>query len=198
MKKKQGEPAKEGSKSEAKGEELENIDVFLTDEEALEIPELPECEDATEESDSSEATNELCELKDRYIRLLAEYDNYRRRTQKERDGLYSDAVAEITKEWLPVIDNVERALQFAGDDNNDESLSEGVRKIYKQALEVLTKLKVEEISCESGTPFDPNLHAAVMHIEDDNFGEQTVTQVFLKGYRAGDKVIRHVLVQVAN
>lgn len=143
---------------------------------------------------------ELSDVKDRYMRILAEYDNFRRRTQKEREGLYTDAVIDVTKEWLSVIDNVERALGFAGtsEDENMNKLSEGMVMICKQAGEVLAKLGVEEIPSAVGSAFDPNLHAAVTHIEDDSLGEQCIAQVFLKGYKKGDRVIRHTLVQVAN
>jgi len=172
---------------------------------------LPEVEDQPDE-ESKEQTDtkmneaaravdqELSDVKDRYMRILAEYDNFRRRTQKEREGLYTDAVADVTKEWLLVIDNVERALSFAekADDQNADKLSEGMMMICKQAGEVLTKLGVEEIPSEIGSAFDPNLHAAVTHIEDDSLGEQCIAQVFLKGYKKGDRVIRHTLVQVAN
>lgn len=143
---------------------------------------------------------ELSDIKDRYMRLLAEYDNFRRRTQKEREGLYTDAVAEVTKEWLLVLDNVERALVFASkaSDENTDAVAEGMTMICKQAGEVLAKLGVEEIPSEPGSAFDPNLHSAVAHIEDDTLGEQCIAQVFLKGYKKGDRVIRHTIVQVAN
>ena len=172
---------------------------------------LPEVEDQSD-VESKEQTDtkmneaaravdqELSDVKDRYMRILAEYDNFRRRTQKEREGLYTDAVADVTKEWLLVVDNVERALSFTekADDPNADKLSEGMMMICKQAGEVLAKLGVEEIPSEIGSAFDPNLHAAVTHIEDDSLGEQCIAQVFLKGYKKGDRVIRHTLVQVAN
>ena len=172
---------------------------------------LPEVEDQPDEELKEQADikmneaaravdQELSDVKDRYMRILAEYDNFRRRTQKEREGLYTEAVADVTKEWLLVVDNVERALSFAEktDDPNADKLSEGMVMICKQAGEVLTKLGVEEISSEIGSAFDPNLHAAVTHIEDDSLGEQCIAQVFLKGYKKGGRVIRHTLVQVAN
>ena len=172
---------------------------------------LPEVEEQPKEEsngrtdkDINEAARavdkELSDVKDRYMRILAEYDNFRRRSQKEREGLYTDAVADVTKEWLLVVDNVERALSFAGkaEDGNTDKLSEGMLMICKQAGEVLAKLGVEEIPSEPGSLFDPNLHAAVAHIEDDSMGEQCIAQVFLKGYRKGDRIIRHTLVQVAN
>ncbi|MEI8199406.1 MAG: nucleotide exchange factor GrpE [Eubacteriales bacterium] len=170
-----------------------------------EVEEQPKDEsDAQAEKNANEAARavdqELSDVKDRYMRILAEYDNFRRRTQKEREGLYTDAVADVTKEWLLVVDNVERALSFTEktEDGNLDKLSEGMLMICKQAGEVLAKLGVEEIPCRIGSSFDPNLHSAVTHIEDDSLGEQCIAQVFLKGYKKGDRVIRHSLVQVAN
>lgn len=152
---------------------------------------------ASEKSkDEKDTRAELADMKDRYMRLLAEYDNFRKRTAKERDSLYSDAVIEVAKEWLPVIDNIERAIAYSAD--NGQKISEGMEKILKQGQEVLAKLGIEEIMCERGTCFDPNFHAAVAHIEDDELGEQAVSQVFLKGYKIGERVIRHSLVQTAN
>lgn len=172
---------------------------------------LPEVESYNTEESDEETNNkyneaaravdqELSDVKDRYMRILAEYDNFRRRTQKEREGLYAEAVADISKEWLSVVDNIERALSFAGKDADAsaDKLSEGMVMICKQAGEVLARLGVEEIPSEIGSAFDPNLHAAVTHIEDDSLGEQCIAQVFLKGYKRGDRVIRHTLVQVAN
>ena len=172
---------------------------------------LPEVDSHNAEESDEETTSkvneaaravdqELSDVKDRYMRILAEYDNFRRRTQKEREGLYAEAVADISKEWLSVVDNIERALSFAGQnaDANADKLSEGMVMICKQAGEVLVRLGVEEIPSEIGSAFDPNLHAAVTHIEDDSLGEQCIAQVFLKGYKRGDRVIRHTLVQVAN
>jgi len=152
--------------------------------------------DKKDAKDGKDTAAELSDMKDRYMRLLAEYDNFRKRTAKERDSLFSDAVIEVTKEWLPVIDNIERAMSYAAD--QDQKISEGMEKILKQAQEVLAKLGVEEILCERGSLFDPNVHAAVAHIEDDELGEQTVSSVFLKGYKIGERVIRHSLVQTAN
>lgn len=177
-------------------------------EDADNLPEVEEQSSEKADKQPEQSTNEdvravdqeLTDVKDRYMRILAEYDNFRRRTQKEREGLYSEAVADVTKEWLSVIDNVERAISYAekSADENAGTLSEGLMMIYKQSSEVLTKLGVEEIPSEVGSAFDPNLHAAVTHVEDDSLGDQCIAQVFLKGYRKGDRVIRHTLVQVAN
>ncbi|MBR4819450.1 MAG: nucleotide exchange factor GrpE [Clostridiales bacterium] len=155
--------------------------------------------EATEDAEDATAA-ELAELKDRYMRLLAEYDNFRRRTQKEKEALYLDSVAEVVKEWLPLVDDIERAV--ASSENMDESsvekVAEGIKLIGKQAGNVLSKLGVEEIEGKEGETFDPNLHEAVMHIEDDSLGEQEIAQVFQKGYTCKGKVIRHTVVKVAN
>lgn len=143
---------------------------------------------------------EIGELKDRYLRLLAEYDNFRKRTLKERDSLYADAVAEIAKEWLPVIDNVERAMCFPTEDSKEtaQKVAEGVRIVHRQIQEVFAKFGITEINCTEGTCFDPNLHEAVLHIEDSELGDQCVAQVFQKGYRTADRVLRYSVVKVAN
>ncbi len=140
------------------------------------------------------------ELKDRYLRLLAEYENYRKRSQKEKEALYSEALAEIAKEWLPVIDNIERAQCFSKDmsETSVEKVTEGIDLISRQVQEVMGKLGIKEVVCEEGGCFDPELHEAVLHIEDESLGDQCVSQIFLKGYRAGDKIIRHTVVKVAN
>ena len=174
-----------------------------TPEEAEDVPET-ETEDASEEgeevSEEDKTAAELAELKDRYMRLLAEYDNFRRRTQKEKEEIYAASVAEVVKEWLPLVDDIERAV--ASTENMDESsvekVAEGIKLIGKQAGSVLGKLGVEEIDGKEGESFDPNLHEAVMHVEDENFGEQQIAQVFQKGYTCKGKVIRHTVVKVAN
>ena len=175
-----------------------------TSEEAVEDAPEAETEDASEEgeevSDEDKTAAELAELKDRYMRLLAEYDNFRRRTQKEKEEIYAASVAEVVKEWLPLVDDIERAV--ASTENMDESsvekVAEGIKLIGKQAGSVLGKLGVEEIEGKEGESFDPNLHEAVMHVEDENFGEQQIAQVFQKGYTCKGKVIRHTVVKVAN
>ena len=163
-----------------------------------------EAEQDTEDIQSEQqdvVSQELDEMKERYMRLLAEYDNFRKRSKTERDGVYSEAVADASKEWLSVLDNIERALGFsenASEDENAENLAEGVGLVYKQAQEVLDKLGIKEIPCEIGGAFDPTVHSAVTHIEDENLGEQCIAAIFQKGYQKGDKIIRFALVQVAN
>jgi molecular chaperone GrpE len=136
---------------------------------------------------------ELAESKDKYLRMLAEYDNYRKRTQKEREGVYADAVADTVKELLPIIDNLERA-SAVGDPSK---IAEGLALTLKQTESAFAKLKVEE-TAKVGDPFDPNVHNAVMHIEDDGYGESEIVEVLQRGYRRGDKTIRDAMVKVAN
>lgn len=155
---------------------------------------MEEIEESSDEGD--EQSSKIKELEDRYMYLFAEYENFRKRTAKEKEDLYSSAVLDVTKSWLPVMDNIDRALDAAKD--ADEKMLQGLELIKKQAQDVLTKLDVKEIECEKGTKFDPTLHEAVMHAEDDSLGENEVAQVFQKGYMCKDRVIRPAVVQVAN
>ncbi len=132
--------------------------------------------------------------KEQFLRLAAEYDNYRKRTAKEKESLWTDAKADTIQAFLPVYDNLERAMK---QDTSDEAYKKGVEMTMNQLKEVFAKLGVTEIEAE-GKPFDPNLHNAVMHIEDGNIGENTVAQVFQTGFMLGEKVIRFAMVQVAN
>ena len=132
--------------------------------------------------------------KDQFLRLAAEYDNYRKRTAKEKENLWTDAKADTVQAFLPVYDNLERALK---QETADEAYKKGVEMTMNQLKEVFAKLGVTEIDA-LGKPFDPNLHNAVMHIEDENLGENIVAQVFQAGFMLGEKVIRFAMVQVAN
>ena len=133
------------------------------------------------------------ELYDKHLRTLAEYENYKRRTQKEKDDLYLFAQANTIGELLPVLDNLERAVAS----EESSPFKDGVEMIVKQLLETLAKMGVSPIEAV-GKPFDPNLHAAVMHVEDESVGENTVVEEFQKGYMCKDKVIRYAMVKVAN
>ncbi len=130
---------------------------------------------------------------EKYLRMLAEYDNFRRRAAKEKNGIYADAYADAIGALLPVLDNLDRAVGCT----EAEALSGGLKLTLKSFEEALTKLGVEEIKAE-GETFDPNLHNAVMHVEDEGFGEGQIVEVFQKGYKKGEKVIRHAVVKVAN
>ena len=149
--------------------------------------------DKKEEKKPSQA-DELKTANDKYLRLMAEYDNYRKRSQKEKENAWATAKAETIKELLPVYDNLERALK---QETCDEAYAKGVQMTMTQLKTVLEKLGVEEIPAQ-GQPFDPNLHNAVMHMEDEAFGENIVAEVFQAGFKLGEKVIRHALVKVAN
>jgi len=154
-------------------------------------------EDDELEPDSSEAASDL---EARYMSLYAEYDNYRKRTQKEKENLYADAIASVTKEFLAIIDNLDRSLEGAkkSDESSLEKVIQGMELVGRQAKDTLAKIGVEEIPTERGTKFDPNLHDAMMHIDDEELGEQEIAMVFAKGYKYKDRVIRHAQVQVAN
>ena len=140
------------------------------------------------------AARQLESVKDQFVRLTAEYDNYRKRTTKEKDALYQDAKADTIKAFLAVYDNLERALK---QETADEAFKKGVEMTMTQLKTVLEKLGITEIPA-LGQTFDPNLHNAVMHVEDENFGENTVCDVFQAGFQLGDKVIRFAMVKVAN
>ena len=141
------------------------------------------------------AVKQLDSVKDQFVRLTAEYDNYRKRTAKEKDNIYQDAKADTVKAFLAVYDNLERAANSAG--GEDSPHKKGLEMIFTQYKEILKGLGVEEIEAH-GKEFDPELHNAVMHIDDESLGENIVAQVFQAGFKMGDKVIRHSIVQVAN
>ena len=141
------------------------------------------------------AEEQIAEANDKYARLYAEFDNYRKRTAKEREGIYTDAYVDCVSEILPILDNFERALQYR--DADADNVAKGLEMIEKSFAEALSKMGVSEIEA-LGKPFDPERHNAVMHIEDESFGENEVVEVFMKGYIKGDKVLRHSMVKVAN
>lgn len=141
------------------------------------------------------AVKQLESTKDQFARLAAEYDNYRKRTAKEKETLYQDAKADTIREFLAVYDNLERAAAAPG--GEDDPHKKGLEMIFTQYKELLKKLGVAEIEAQ-GQPFDPERHEAVMHVDDENLGENEVAQVFQAGFILGDRVIRHAVVQVAN
>lgn len=145
----------------------------------------------------TELENALKESEDKYLRMLAEYDNYKKRTQKEKEAIYTDATCDSVEKLLTVLDNLDRAAAVDVTNSDAQSVVDGVNKILEQAKEVFAKMGVEEIPAK-GESFNPELHNAVMHEENDEYDENTVSEVFLKGYKLGDKVIRHSMVKVAN
>lgn len=138
---------------------------------------------------------ELATEKDRCMRVMAEYDNFRKRSQKERENIYSDVRADTILKLLPVYDNLERALKA---ETEDEAYRKGVEMTMDQFREILEKMGVAEIDAKTGDKFDPTIHDAVMHVDDDSLGEGVVVEEFQKGFRLGDKVIRFSVVKVAN
>ncbi len=156
-------------------------------------PEEPAPGDAAPD-ELEQAKAELAVLEDKYLRVLAEYDNFRKRSQKEKDELYTLIRAETVEKFLPVYDNLERALDQP---TSDDAYKKGVEMTMGGLIEVLGKLGVESFG-DVGDPFDPNMHNAVMHCEDESLGENVLAEVFQKGFRVGGKVVRFAMVRVAN
>lgn len=157
-------------------------------------------DDEDDEYEDEGLADKTAELEKRYMALFAEYENFRKRSAKEKEDLYASAVAAVTKDWLGVLDNIDRALEQSknADADSVEKVIQGIEMIGKQAGDILGKLGVEEIEAGRGTPFDPKLHEAVMHVDDDELGENEIAAVFQKGYIYKDRVVRHAVVQVAN
>ena len=144
---------------------------------------------------AEQLSKQIEEQKDLYLRLRAEYDNFRKRSQKEKEDVHTTARADVIKNLLPVLDNFERAA--GNTDASFEDYRKGMEMIYTQFLDILEKTGVESFG-EAGDKFDPNMHNAVMHIESEDFGENEIAQVFQKGYKIGNTVVRFATVQVAN
>ena len=138
-----------------------------------------------------DAEKKCAELNDKYLRLMAEYDNFRKRSLKERDGIYAEAYSDAVKQLLPVIDNIERSVAFAA----DEETRKGLNMIVTQMVEALNKMGVTVIETKE---FDPSVHNAVMHVDDESYGEGEIIEVFQKGYKYKKKIIRYAMVKVAN
>ena len=164
----------------------------VVEEPAVEEAPAPEAETAPDPAE--ELKTQLAAKEDQFLRLAAEYDNFRRRSAKEKTEAYSKAKADAALAFLPVYDNLERALKQGSE---DEAFLKGVEMTMTQLVNVLDSLGIKAIEAE-GKPFDPNFHKAVMHIKDETLGENVVAQVFQTGFIMGDKVIRFAMVQVAN
>lgn len=200
-------------KKEKKVDNLEEMDTkkcscedTINNDQVEEINEIDKeennCDDEKEQLKSSllktkdenqKLQNEIEALKDRLLRTSSEYENYRRRTAKEKEGIYTDACEDVLKDILPVIDNLERAVSIEG---SADDIKIGVEMTLKSFETAFEKLNVEEINtnCE----FDPNYHNAVMHVNDDSLGNNSIVEVLQKGYKKGDKVLRYSMVKVAN
>ena len=170
-------------------------DKKVEEEDKKENKEVKEEKKAKEESNEEKLQKQLAEKSDQLLRIAAEYDNFRKRSQREKNALYVDCKASVIKELLPVADNFDRI--FANPDITFEDYKKGVEMTFKQFETVFKDLNVESFG-EEGEEFDPNFHNAVMHSEDENLGENVITNVFAKGYKIGDKVIRPAMVAVAN
>ena len=158
-------------------------------------------EEKIEETNIDNAENELSKIKaeldettDRFKRLMAEFENFKKRNSKEREGLYNSLVADIVSAFLPVQDNLEKALTVK---TEDENMRQGIELVVKQISDIFKKFGVEEIETV-GKDFDPELHEAVSSVQDDTLGEKVIKEEFRKGYKIGTKVIRHAMVVVAN
>lgn len=176
------EEAAEATEGKAKGSDKKKIKKIEA--------ELAETQKKLEAAEAA-----LAEEKDKYLRMLAEYDNFRRRTAKEKETIYGDATADTVKGLLPVIDTLERAAAGLTPEDAESPLGKGITMTLKSATDALAKLGVEEVPTDA---FNPDIHNAVMHVEDDSLPEGAIVAVFQKGYRKGDHIIRYAMVQVAN
>ena len=177
--------------TEGTAESAEEVTEEVNEAENNEENDLALVKKLKEENDK--LSKEVEAFKDRLLRITAEYENFRKRTAKEKEGIYADACVDVLKEVIPTVDNLERALAV---DGSVKKKKKGIEMTIKGFQTSLEKLGVEEISVEEG--FDPNMHQAVMHIQDENYDKNVVAEVFLKGYKKGDKVIRYSMVKVAN
>ncbi len=158
------------------------------------------CEEQVEEtaaqvSEEDAIKNELADTKQQLLRMAADYDNFRKRSRREQESSFTNGKVYVVKEILPIIDNFERAAQ--SEQTNVEDYKKGIDMIFEQLVQTVSKLGVESFG-EVGDAFDPNIHNAVMHVEDDSFGENVISKVFQKGYKIGDTVVRHAMVETAN
>ena len=151
-------------------------------------------EKKTEPDETEKLKKELAEANDKWLRTMAEYENFRKRSQKEKEAIYTDSKSDIAAKFLPVLDNFERAAVSTED---FEGYKKGIEMTVKQLLEVFAGMGIESFG-EKGDTFDPNIHNGVMHVEDEELPENSIADVFMKGYKMGDKVIRHATVKVAN
>ena len=195
----EGQPAQPEQESAAPAEQAEESKAPKDPQDQAKAPEQKGAETFTVTKEQMEKMEGLAQqfsaLNDQHLRLMAEYDNYRKRTQKEKESIYQDAKADTIQKFLEVYDNLERAVMQEGDEENVHK--KGMTMIFHELQGILEKLGVTVID-PAGQPFDPERHNAVLHIEDENLGENVVSQVFQKGFLLGDKVIRHATVQVAN
>ncbi len=173
----------------ANNNEVDNQDI------KLETPEVEEVEKKEQPTQEEKLQKELDEKNEQYLRLAAEYDNFRKRSQKEREAIFSDAKAMVITELLPVLDNYNRASEIT--DSSSEDYKKGIDMTFSQLIGILKDFDVKSFG-EKNDQFDPNIHNAVMHDEDEELDTNVITEVFLKGYKMGDKILRPAMVKVAN
>lgn len=175
----------------------------MEEEAVVEEAEVEETEDATEEVTVEESEQpekgdkKIQELNDKLMRTIAEFDNFRKRSEKEKNAMFEIGAKGIIEKILPVIDNFERGLGSISEEEKESAFAQGIEAIYKQFVTVLEDAGVKAIEAV-GQEFDPNFHNAVMHIEDDSFGENIIAEEFQKGYMYKESVVRHSMVKVAN
>ena len=207
--------AVEETKAKAAKEQAEAEETATEDAQGAETEAKEATEEATETEGDSEAASEgkkkffgkkekkdkkdekIEELTDRVTRQMAEFDNFRKRTEKEKSQMYEVGAKDIIEKILPVVDNFERGLDAVKEEDKEDPFVQGMEKVYKHLLTTLEGIEVKPIEAV-GQPFDPNFHNAVMHVEDENFGENIVAEEFQKGYTYRDSVVRHSMVKVAN
>lgn len=194
---KQGAAEAENENLEAEHAEAENGETSAGSE-----SQEAETKETEKESEAKEARKDpkdaqIEELQDRLKRQMAEFDNFRKRTEKEKAAMYEIGAKDIIEKILPVLDNFERGLAAVPEDEKGSSFAEGIEKIYKQFVKTLEDAGVETIEAV-GQQFDPNLHNAVMHVEDEKYGENEIAMELQKGYKYRGSVVRHSMVQVAN
>lgn len=185
--------AADGSTEEASGDAQEET---AAEQEAEKEPQTKEKRFFKKKEKKDKKDEKIEELTDRLTRQLAEFDNYRKRTEKEKASMYTIGAKDIVEKILPVVDNFERGLATV-EHPEDDPFAEGMNKIYKQLVKTLEDMGVTVIEAV-GQEFDPNLHNAVMHVEDEEAGENIIVEEFLKGYKYKDIVVRHSMVKVAN
>ena len=180
-------------------------------EDSAETENAQDTEAASEETDTKEKKDgifgkkkkkdkkdaQIEDLNDRLRRQMAEFDNFRKRSEKEKSQMYEVGAKDIIEKILPVVDNFERGLDAVKEEDKEDPFVQGMEKVYKHLLTTLEGIEVKPIAAV-GQPFDPNFHNAVMHVEDENFGENIVAEEFQKGYTYRDSVVRHSMVKVAN
>lgn len=198
---KQKEKTKVEKETTVETEDIENVTVDT----AEETKDAEAVSDAAEENEDVETVSKkkdkkdekIQELNDKLMRTMAEFDNFRKRSEKEKSAMFEIGAKDIIEKILPVIDNFERGLSALSEDEKESAFAQGIEQIYKQFVSVLEDAGVKAIEAV-GKEFDPNLHNAVMHAEDDSFGENIVSDEFQKGYMYRDTVVRHSMVKVVN